>query len=196
MNAFKKIAMHYLPKGYTVDYRKSPSGRHYGKPTLIQAPRPVTAKSLYIFLHECAHAYLHDGTSRTPRHVEEMEAELWAHAKMEKHDIPVPPEITVRARKYVARKIMQAEPRPGLRVAIRKGFRKKWAASGQEGGRTGNAKRWTPIGCSMSISWQRKAASAPAGPVRASGPTATRLLQLTSVLRLRTASLLSRAGRR
>ena len=36
----------------------------------------------------------------------------------------------------------------------------------------------------MSISWRRGAAFSPAAPVPASGPTATRLLQLTSALRL------------
>jgi hypothetical protein len=56
---FTAIAMSYVPEGYTVEYRKSLSGRHYGKRKLIQAPRPVTRKALYIFLHECAHAHLH-----------------------------------------------------------------------------------------------------------------------------------------
>lgn len=56
---FTAIAMRYVPEGYTIEYRKSLSGRHFGQRKLIQAPRPVTRKSLYIFLHECAHATLH-----------------------------------------------------------------------------------------------------------------------------------------
>jgi hypothetical protein len=109
---YAAIAKRYLPKGYRVEHRKSLSGMHYGGRMLIKTPRPVTANSLYIFLHECAHAYLHtDSGKQAPRHVEEMEAEQWAHAKMEKHGIAVPPEITERARKYVARKIVQAERR-------------------------------------------------------------------------------------
>ena len=35
-------------------------------------------ENLYIFLHECAHAHLgHAHNGKTPRHVEEMEAEKW-----------------------------------------------------------------------------------------------------------------------
>jgi hypothetical protein len=111
-NRFFAIAMKYVPKGYTIEYRKSLSGRHYGRRMLIQAPRPVTAKSLYIFLHECAHAVLgHGDDKHTPKHVKEYEAETWAHGKMAKHGIPVPAEYTKRAKRYVAWKIMQAERR-------------------------------------------------------------------------------------
>jgi hypothetical protein len=97
-----------VPEGYTVEYRKSLSGRHYGKRKLIQAPRPVTRKSLYIFLHECAHAHLH--RERKPKaHVREMEAERWAHEKMREHGIAAPRDMTRRAKSYVARKIEQAK---------------------------------------------------------------------------------------
>jgi hypothetical protein len=48
-----------------------------------------------------------------------MEAEQWAHAKMEQHGIAVPPEMTERAKKYVARKIVQAERRGAKRVDFR-----------------------------------------------------------------------------
>jgi hypothetical protein len=106
---FEHIGHLYVPEGYTVKYRKSLSGRHYGKRKLIQAPRPRTRKSLYIFLHECAHAHLHTHNGNTPRHVEEMEAEKWAHAKMREHGISVPRLMTKRAKQYVARKIRQAE---------------------------------------------------------------------------------------
>jgi hypothetical protein len=106
---FTAIAMQYVPEGYRVEYRKSLSGSHYGGETkLIQAPRPVTRKSLYIFLHECAHAHLH--RDRRPKaHVREMEAEKWAHERMREHGVPVPRSMTKRAKRYVARKIRQAE---------------------------------------------------------------------------------------
>jgi hypothetical protein len=117
MTDYERIAMRYLPRGYRTEYRKNLSGRHFGNRMLIQTPRPTTAKSLYVFLHECAHAYLHTGSARNgKRHVQEMEAELWAHDKMAKHGIPVPPEITERARRYVAWKIMQAERRGGKNI--------------------------------------------------------------------------------
>lgn len=108
---FTAIALKYVPDGYTIEYRKSLSGRHFGMQKLIQAPRPVTRKSLYIFLHECAHAHLHAHNGRKPRHVEEMEAEKWAHEKMRENGIPVPRSMTRRAKEYVARKIDQARRR-------------------------------------------------------------------------------------
>jgi hypothetical protein len=110
---YLEIARRYLPRGYEVQFRKSLSGRPNGHRKLIQAPKPVTAAALYIFLHECAHAYLHTGSGKNaaPRHVQELEAELWAHAKMEKHGVPVPPKTTAGAKRYVAQKIVQAERR-------------------------------------------------------------------------------------
>lgn len=109
---FETIAARYVPEGYTVEYRKSLTGVHYGSKKLIQAPRPRTRKSLYIFLHECAHAQLgHSHNGRMPRHVEEMQAEKWAHEKMRGHGIAVPRAMTKRAKQYVARKIRQAVKR-------------------------------------------------------------------------------------
>jgi hypothetical protein len=114
---YEGIAKRYLPRGYAVEYRKSLSGTHYGHRNLIQAPRPVTAKALYVFLHECAHAYLHTGSgAKGVRHVQEMEACQWAMAKMHEHDIPVPPELITREKQYVARKIVQAERRGAKRI--------------------------------------------------------------------------------
>jgi hypothetical protein len=77
---------------------------------LIIAPKPVTAISLHIFLHECAHAHLHDGLrlGRKPEYVIELEAELWALDIMTKHGIPVS-EATVSARRYIAQQIVEAE---------------------------------------------------------------------------------------
>jgi len=117
-NPYEQIALKYLPKGYRVKYRKRLSGMHYGSLNLIATPKPMTAKSLYIFLHECAHAYLHigSGQSAAPRHVQEMEAILWAWDKMGKHNVPIPPEIIRRNRRYVARKIVQAERRGAKRI--------------------------------------------------------------------------------
>jgi hypothetical protein len=37
---FQATAMQCVPDGYTIEYHKSLSGRHYGKRKLIQAPRP------------------------------------------------------------------------------------------------------------------------------------------------------------
>lgn len=105
---FLALGLSYVPKGYTVEYRKSLTGRHYGSRKIISAPRPVTRKSLYIFLHECAHAHLHGPGCKLPVHVKELQAEQWAHATMRRHGIPVPRVMTERARRYVARKIRRA----------------------------------------------------------------------------------------
>jgi hypothetical protein len=108
---FEAIAAKYVPEGWTVTYRKSLSGCCYHNSKRIAAPRPVTRKSLYIFLHECAHAHLHTGNGRIPRHVKEMQAEKWAHEKMRENGVSVPRSMTRRAKKYVARKIRQAVSR-------------------------------------------------------------------------------------
>jgi hypothetical protein len=107
----EEVAELYVPEGYTIEYRKSLSGVHIGARKLIKAPRPTTPDSLEVFLHECAHAHLKHDVGRKPRHVEEMEAEQWAHAKMAKHGIAVSPERMAHAKRYVARKIVQAERR-------------------------------------------------------------------------------------
>lgn len=114
---YKAIASLYVPDGWTVIHRSSLSGRcMYGSKT-ISAPKPVTRKSLYIFLHECAHAVLHypiymrskSEYKRKASHVMEFEAEQWAHNKMRERGVAVPRAMTARAKRYVARKIKQAE---------------------------------------------------------------------------------------
>jgi hypothetical protein len=55
---FEAIVRLYVLAGYTIEYRKSLSGCCCYTRKVIQAPRPVTRKALYIFLHECAHATL------------------------------------------------------------------------------------------------------------------------------------------
>lgn len=107
---FYAVGMSHLPEGWTYEYRKSLTGMCYPTKKHLCGPRPVTRKSLYIWLHECAHAHLH-AENRKKRHVEEMEAEQWAHERMRENDIAVPRSMTVRAKAYVARKIAQAEMR-------------------------------------------------------------------------------------
>ena len=85
---FTAIALSYVPEGWAVKYRTSLSGRCWYDRKLIDGPKPVTRKSLYIFLHECAHAHLHaplyfqskSAYRRKPKHVIELEAEQWAHS--------------------------------------------------------------------------------------------------------------------
>ena len=103
------VALTNTPPGVIVQYRKSLSGwADHTEPPRMSAPRPVTRKALYIYLHECAHFHLGHDKRIKPRHVEEMEAEKWAHAKMREAGIPVPRAMTKRAKNYVAWKIKQA----------------------------------------------------------------------------------------
>jgi hypothetical protein len=48
---------------------------------LLCAPRPITRRALYVYLHECAHFVLHagDNDGKHPCYQEEYEAEQWAH---------------------------------------------------------------------------------------------------------------------
>lgn len=91
-----------------IHFRKSLSGVAYQKDGLLCAPRPITRKALYIYLHECAHFVLHS-RGRKARHLEEMEAERWAHEKMRENDIPVPKAMTKSAKDHVARKVAFAK---------------------------------------------------------------------------------------
>lgn len=109
------IALMHTPPDVTIKYRKSLTGRAYFKERVLAAPRPVTRKSLYIYLHECAHFHLH-ANSRKPRHVEEYEAEQWAHQKMREAGIAVPRSMTKRAKEYVVRKIDQALKRGAKKI--------------------------------------------------------------------------------
>ena len=109
---FEQIGLAHVPEGWNVKFRKALMGRSVLRDKRIVAPRPRTRKALYVFLNECAHAHLHGGTGkRSPRYVEQMEAERWACAKMREHGIPVPWAMTKSGKAYVADKIRQAVAR-------------------------------------------------------------------------------------
>lgn len=95
-----------------IKIRRSLSGRAHVRSGsgLMEAPVPKTRKALYIFLHECAHFAL-DLRGQKPIHVQEHEAEEWAHQRMRQAGIPVPRSMTTRAKDYVSRKIGRAERR-------------------------------------------------------------------------------------
>ena len=105
----QEIAERELPAGWVIKYRKSLTGYCHPKLKQIDTPEPKTRKSLYIFLHEVGHARLHSDGKRKLRYIEEYEAEIFAHNKMREHGLAVPAAMTERARKYVARKIHQAQ---------------------------------------------------------------------------------------
>jgi len=101
------VAERYTPEGVTVTYRKSLTGTAFYNENRMVAPKPVTRKALYIYLHECAHFHLrHRGWKS--RYMEEFEAEQWAHEKMREAEVPIPREMTQRARDYIWDRILQA----------------------------------------------------------------------------------------
>lgn len=119
------IALKYVPEGYTVSYRKSLSGNHSGHSKHINAPRPITRRALQIFLHECGHAHHKHQERKEPRYIQEYQAEQYSFEIMRKEGIAIPRASLERAKKYVARKIRQAEVRGAKHIdpAVR-----KWAA--------------------------------------------------------------------
>lgn len=106
----ENVAAKYTPAGLTIEYRKCLTGRAWTKKNKIATPRPVTYKSLYIYLHEIAHIILHTRLTglRKYRYYREFEAEKQTHDWFEAEGIPVPQEQSVRARQYVARMIKTA----------------------------------------------------------------------------------------
>ena len=106
----------YLPQEWTFEYRKSLTGCCWSERKHIAAPRPVTRKSLYIWLHECAHAHLHSDGKRRYRVDKEYEAEQWAHRVMREEGIAVPRTMTKRAKNYVQRQIKRGEARGQKRI--------------------------------------------------------------------------------
>ena len=105
---FAAVAKRHTPKGWTVKYRESLTGRCFYRTETIATPPPTTARRLQIFLHECAHAVLHGPRSGKPRHREEYEAEMKSFQWMWESEIDIPQECIDRAKKYVGWKIKQA----------------------------------------------------------------------------------------
>jgi hypothetical protein len=113
---FEVIAKKHTPADVKVSYVKGLYGRAFIKERRLYAPRPVTRRSLHIYLHEVAHIVLHDKTGK-PRHLEEAEAEKWAFAVMRAEGVSVPRKSLRRAKSHVARKIKQAIRRGAKRIS-------------------------------------------------------------------------------
>jgi hypothetical protein len=85
---------------------------------LLCAPRPITRRALYVYLHECAHFVLHTGekNGERPRYVEEYEAEQWAHKVMRAAGIPVPRAETRQAKENIAYLLRRVKRKKGRRI--------------------------------------------------------------------------------
>ena len=96
-----------------VVHHRLTSGLHgwaFSEHGIIHAPEGRTRKQLYILAHECGHVALnHKMNGAKPRHVKEHEAEVWAHAALRRHGVPVPRAMTRQAKQYVAEKIHRAK---------------------------------------------------------------------------------------
>jgi len=95
------------------------SGLHgwaFSERGIIHAPEGRTRKQLYILAHECGHLALAHKANGKPRHMEEHEAEVWAHAALRRHGVAVPRAMTQRGKDYVAGKIRQARRRGAKRI--------------------------------------------------------------------------------
>ena len=108
------------------DVCKELRGLAWCRSGVILAPEGRTRKQLYILAHECGHVALKHGSWRwrapKPRHVEELEAEQWAHDALRRHGIPVPKKMTSRARWYVGHWIAKDE-RNGVVVPYEEALR-------------------------------------------------------------------------
>jgi TPR repeat len=98
----KECALKNTPENVRViEIRESLDGRAWLLIGKLSAPRPVTPRALFIFLHECAHFVLHSDGKRRKRYLEEMQAEKWALARMQESGIPVPRDITRESKERV-----------------------------------------------------------------------------------------------
>jgi hypothetical protein len=70
----------------------------------IRSPEGRNLRELYTVAHECGHIFLHNSSGdgyRLPIHVQEMEAESYAHQAFRHHGITLPERRTNGGRRYV-----------------------------------------------------------------------------------------------
>lgn len=101
------IVKRYRPAGYAVlesrRRSKTLTGLTDFRAKTIHVPRLVGAASLYTFFHEVGHVVLgHSRTGRDrPAHLEEYEAEMFAHFAMQLEQIPVSRTVNKTAKRHV-----------------------------------------------------------------------------------------------
>jgi hypothetical protein len=104
LQKLRKIAARYLPASVTVSTRKikGADGAAFFNSKRIYAPRVVDHRTLFIFLHECAHFHLghHSDEIHSPQR--EFEAEKWAIHTMRSEGLTVSREIIRQAKINVA----------------------------------------------------------------------------------------------
>src|SRR5262245_14901682 len=113
------IAAKYHPDGVRFIRRKGLSGLACYDARELYAPLPVTRKSLYIYLHECAHFNLEHWTHKLPPARRGVGSQQYAHRIMREEGLAVPRTMTNRAKRYVRRKVRQALTRGAKRIDAR-----------------------------------------------------------------------------
>ncbi len=98
------VALKYLPKGWTYQYRKSLTGRCWRGKKHFSAPKPVTRRALAIWLHECHHQHPY---SKFPRYYAEYKCEMFAINTMKKEGIEVHEKTIEDAKRYVKKCLEQ-----------------------------------------------------------------------------------------
>jgi hypothetical protein len=90
-------------------HHKPISGLAFLSQAKILAPEGVTRRQLYVLAHECGHIALHKGTAAAarPTHVQEHEAETYAHRAFARYGLDVPEQSARWARAYVGQWIMK-----------------------------------------------------------------------------------------
>lgn len=103
------IRRRYCPRGWRVSqsrHRAQPASLSglcdFHKRTLF-VPMLRNVEAVYVFLHECGHARLHNKNSNVllARHIEEYEAEIFAISVLRLEGIPVPRALVARAKRDV-----------------------------------------------------------------------------------------------
>jgi hypothetical protein len=106
-NLYYQIAKKHIPEGTRCCFITSGISYAYTDTKIIQAPKPVTAETLYNFLHECAHILLHSNNGKL-RYMEEMEAECYARTAFRVHGLKAPKASIVQGKAYVRECIHKA----------------------------------------------------------------------------------------
>jgi hypothetical protein len=92
LEIFYKIAQDNTPTNVRVRYMDASESCGIANHATgeMTVPRPDSIENLLIYLHECAHFFLHKDDATRPTYLKEFEAETWALKKMEAAGLSLP----------------------------------------------------------------------------------------------------------
>ena len=101
---FCKIAKKHTPPDVRVIW-KDPLESYDGKADQntreMFVPHPDSMENLLIYLHECAHFFLHRNDEAMPYYLKEFQAETWALDKMQAEGLTLPDELVLASQKRI-----------------------------------------------------------------------------------------------